>query len=103
MWKLVLVLPAVMVGLAVGAIFARGPHVEAEPVFCGDIETRDKVRNILLESTEQALKNHVIRLHEIWMRDDTGQPARAITGARQGVRAYVAGRKRAAQFELPPC
>lgn len=39
---------------------------------------------------EQAYSGHVTRLFEGWMKDDTGQPARALTGVRQAQRAYIA-------------
>lgn len=58
--------------------------------------TEDDVRHLKLigrEALEQALKDHVARLYESWMKDDTNQPTRAQNGIRQGVRAYVTARK----------
>lgn len=37
---------------------------------------------------EQAYLDQIKHLFEIWMRDDTGQPARAVTGAKQARKAF---------------
>lgn len=42
------------------------------------------------ESIEAAYREHVQRMYSGWMKDDTGQPARAVTGVRQAQRAYIA-------------
>lgn len=41
------------------------------------------------EAIEAAYREHVQRLYSTWMKDETGQPARAVTGARQAQRAYI--------------
>lgn len=41
------------------------------------------------EAIEVAYKNRITALFETWMKDATGQPMRALTGARQARRAYV--------------
>ena len=72
-------------------------------VVCTDAETREKVRAIMLDALEQALKNHIIRMHDVWMRDETGQPQRAINGSQQGVNAYIGGRANALKWNPPLC
>lgn len=42
------------------------------------------------EAIEAAYREHVQRMYSGWMKDDAGQPARAITGVRQAQRAYIA-------------
>jgi hypothetical protein len=77
---------------------------EFEPIACvPDEETKEKIRNILLEATTEALKNHVVRMHEIWMRDDTNQPKRATNGVRQGIRAFISGHTFVKQWNPPLC
>ena len=77
---------------------------EPQPIQCvPDDETREKVRAIMLAAMEQALNDHLVRLHEVWMKDDRGQPARATTGAQQGVRAFLAGRAAALKWNPPLC
>jgi hypothetical protein len=41
------------------------------------------------EAVDAAYREHVQRLYATWMKDETGQPYRAVTGARQAQRAYV--------------
>ena len=75
-----------------------------DPITCvPDIETKGKIRTILLEATEQALKDHVIKMHEVWMRDEKGQPERATNGTRQGVKAFLSGRSFLQKWDPPIC
>src|SRR5262245_20573648 len=48
-----------------------------------------RVSELDREAIEEAYKNQIIHLFEIWMKDERGQPQRAVTGARQARRAYV--------------
>lgn len=41
------------------------------------------------EAIEEAYKTQIQHLFEIWMRDDRGQPDRAVVGARQARKAYI--------------
>lgn len=76
----------------------------SQPITCvPDDETREQVRAIMLKAMEQALNDHLVRLHEVWMKDERGQPARATTGAQQGVRAFIAGRAAALRWNPPLC
>lgn len=42
------------------------------------------------EAVEAAYRDHVQRMYSGWMKDDAGQPTRALTGVRQAQRAYIA-------------
>jgi hypothetical protein len=41
------------------------------------------------EATDEAYREQIMRLYSIWLRDETGQPHRALTGARQARSAYA--------------
>ena len=41
------------------------------------------------EAMDEAYKERVRHLFEVWMKDETGQPGRAIVGVRQARRAYI--------------
>jgi hypothetical protein len=41
------------------------------------------------EALDNAYRDQIEKLFSVWMRDDSGQPERAITGARQARRAYI--------------
>jgi hypothetical protein len=68
-----------------------------------DDETREKVRNIMLEAFDSTLKQHLSNMYLVWMRDETGQPERAALGARQGIAAYVRARETAMKWDPPHC
>ena len=100
------ILAAISVGSAALSERFRLASETSQPatVLCvPDTETRDKVRVIMLEAIEQSLREHIVRMHEVWMKDDRGQPGRAQTGARQGIKAYIAGRDGALKWNPPLC
>jgi hypothetical protein len=74
---------------------------EAEP--CMSVETREKIRVIVNEGIDQALRDHIHRMFDVWMKDETKQPERARHGARQGIRAYIGTRKVAADWNPAIC
>jgi hypothetical protein len=41
------------------------------------------------EALDEAYKDRLVHVFAVWMRDDTGQPGRAINGARQARHAYI--------------
>jgi hypothetical protein len=75
----------------------------AESVVCTDAETAEKIRGVMLSAVDEALKQQVIHVFEVWMKDDRDQPARARTGTRQAVKAYIGSRKGIADWQPPTC
>jgi hypothetical protein len=65
-----------------------------------ELETRDKVRAILLEALDEALKDHIKHLFLVWRSGDAsaGQ-GRARQGTREGVKAYVRARETILRME----
>jgi hypothetical protein len=41
------------------------------------------------EAIETAYKTQIEHLFAVWMKDETGQPARAVSGARSARRAFI--------------
>src|SRR5262252_4401909 len=62
---------------------------ESQPVICTDAATRDKIKGVMLDALDDALKKHIVHMFEIWMKDDRGQPERARNGVVNGVNAYL--------------
>ena len=50
----------------------------------------DTMRAIELEAIEESYRDRLTILFSVWMKDDTGQPARAIQGARKARHAFIA-------------
>jgi hypothetical protein len=76
---------------------------ESTAVICTDPTTREKVREVMTDALDTALKNHVVHMFEVWMKDDRGQPERARTGVTNGVAAYLRASKSVATWAPPDC
>ena len=64
---------------------------------------REKIRQILLDGLDEALKNQVENVFEIWMRDAAGQPGRANVGLKKAVAAYLQARVGTLTWSPPIC
>ena len=77
---------------------------ESEPAeLCMDEPTRERLRAIMFEALDEALKDHIVHLFEVWMKDDRGQPDRARVGVKQGIRAHQSARRSAEAWMPQPC
>jgi hypothetical protein len=79
---------------------------ESQPIeleLCMDEQTREQIRNVMIEALDDALKDHIKHVFEIWLKDERGQPGRARTGVRQGIKAYLGARKGALEWMPPLC
>ena len=76
---------------------------ESTTVICSDPTTRETVRTIMSEALDTALKQHIIHMFEVWMKDDRGQPERARVGVTNGVAAYLRASKSVATWSPPDC
>jgi hypothetical protein len=76
---------------------------ESKPELCMDDDTRERVRQLMYEGLDEALKEKIRSLFEVWLRDETGQPARASKGMQQALLAYQAARIQAGKFNPPEC
>ena len=83
------------------AVAVRSEPIPAEP--CMDAESRERVRNLVVESIDAGLKNHVVKVFDIWMKDPSDQPRRAIVGMHEGISAYVRSRANALKWAPPLC
>jgi hypothetical protein len=72
-------------------------------IFCTDEVTREKIRTIMIEALDEALKQHIIRTFDVWMRDERGQPERARTGVSHGINAYNQATKSVMTWAPPDC
>jgi hypothetical protein len=75
----------------------------AQPVTCTDSATREKIKGIMFEALDAALKNHIVHMFEVWMKDDRGQPERARNGTINGINAYVKASQGVAAWAPPDC
>jgi len=70
---------------------------------CKDSQTQEQVRKVVLEGIDQALRNQTVRVFDIWMKDASEQPKRALTGMDAAISAYVRARANASKWAPPLC
>jgi hypothetical protein len=102
-WLLMLL--AVGAVLLVGLIlFAAFPSKGAEqPAPCINAEMREQVRGLMLAGFDQAMREHAVKMFNIWQKDPVNQPKRARAGMRSAIIAYVGSRAAAQQWNPPAC
>jgi hypothetical protein len=73
----------------VGYLSGRWEEAGAQPVY---VVTKLEPRILALEreAVDDAFKQKITSLWIVWMSDDRGQPARAVNGAVQARKAYIA-------------
>ena len=112
-----IVLAAAAIALAVTLVSSQeGPTIKSESyvvvqdpagvvkMMCvSDDDLREKVRQILLDGLDDALKTQIETVYAVWMRDNAGQPQRAAVGVRKAIVAYLEGRTSALNWSPPLC
>lgn len=51
-------------------------------------DAEERLRTVLHQALDEALRHYVVNLFSVWMKDDTGQPERARVGIEKGVKAW---------------
>lgn len=101
-WLFVLL---VISGLAVAAVILlpAWPSKGAEPAPCIDAEMREQVRVLMLAGIDQAMREHAVKMFNVWQKDPTNQPKRAIAGMKSAIIAYAGSRAAAQRWSPPAC
>jgi hypothetical protein len=102
-WLFVLV---AIIGIVLAGVilFAASPSKGAEkPAPCIDGEMREQVRVLMLAGFDQAMKEHAVKMFNIWMKDPANQPKRAIAGMKSAIIAYAGSRAAAQRWNPPAC
>jgi|SRR5262245_65193173 len=76
---------------------------ESRPELCMDNDARERVRKLMYEALDNSLRQKIEDLMDVWLRDNTDQPARAERGLRNALHAYMGARAAAARFNPPEC
>jgi hypothetical protein len=108
---------AFVLSLLVTVAAAQKPPPNKEPDFfrrplvvmpkatdmCMSNDDRERIRAILFIAVDEALKDQVMHLFEVWMRDLKDQPDRAAQGARNAIDAYLHARETVVNWNPQPC
>jgi hypothetical protein len=73
------------------------------PISCLDQETQDRVRQLMSRSYDQAFSHHTAQLYEIWVKDYSPEPPRAIKGMSNNISAYSRAKATAENWKFPVC
>jgi hypothetical protein len=97
-------LMAIAAGLILFALFGIAGSASSEPpVACIDTKTRDRIRELSLNAIDQALHAHVVHLYDIWLKDFSPEPQRAMLGMANGINAYQRARANALAWNPVIC
>ncbi len=70
---------------------------------CMEKETADRMRALMLDGFDDAFREQTKHVFDIWIKDPTDQPRRAIQGMRGAAYAYVHSRAAAMNWNPPRC
>jgi hypothetical protein len=91
---------AILFALAVYGYMTGAWKVEAAPQPAYEItKFEPRLLELEREAIENAFRQKITALWTVWMSDDAGQPARAVNGAVQARKAYIASMQRIEQRE----
>jgi hypothetical protein len=96
------VIIAVALFLVTTLVRSATPEID-HPDPCMSDEARERVRELVLQGIEVGLQDHIKHVFTLWIKDDTEQPKRAITGMHAGIRAYTWARAAALKWNPPRC
>ena len=102
LWMRVVIALA-LTGVFVEIILGSWAESAVPTASCLDVETREKVRSIMLDGIDQGLKQHTVTIFDSWLKDPAEQPARAIRGMQSGISAYARSRREALRWTIPTC
>jgi hypothetical protein len=76
---------------------------ETRPMCVLTEDDREHVRSVAVAAIDVALKEQIQHLFDVWMRDGSDQPKRAVTGFNNAVRAYNGARAAVMNWQPPIC
>jgi len=72
-------------------------------VDCMDPTERERIRDLVLKGIDDGLQGQIQLLFEVWVKDLSDQPRRAMVGTNNAVNAHVRARKQAVMWDPPLC
>lgn len=84
-----LLIAAIISALIIGVMLWAINQTGAQPAEEQPTEYDGKMIDLERDAIDKAFHGQVLRLFETWMKDETGQPKRALAGMRQARSAYI--------------
>jgi hypothetical protein len=63
----------------------------------------ERLRNVLFEALDKALREHTVSLFKVWMADPTDQPSRMLKGMIPAIDAHIDARAELLKWNPPTC
>jgi hypothetical protein len=90
--------------LAIALLFAGASIANAQvSVPCLSHDERERIQAIMREALDQSMKEQTMHLFEGWLKDPTGQPARAEKGMSSLLKSYRSAREAVDRWHPPQC
>jgi hypothetical protein len=99
MWK-VAATGSLTIALVLVTLNAAQPPL---PYCVADQQQEDHIHQMMSESLDQAFREHINHLWDIWVKDQAEEPTRAVNGARIGINAYVRAQRNLKSWKAPRC
>lgn len=87
---------ALLLAVALGGYLSGGWNIGPEQYTVASAEEpliyskhSERLLQLDREAVDNAYRHKIEQLFDVWMRDSTGQPERAVTGARIATKAYM--------------
>jgi hypothetical protein len=80
----------------------EGPQSETRTP-CFNAKDREHIRELTLAAIDRGLEMHVIKLFDIWLKDFSPEPTRAVAGMANGIGAYRRATANALSWNPPTC
>jgi hypothetical protein len=87
----------------VGYLSGRWEAEAKVQVDCMDPTERERIRDLVLKGIDDGLRGQIQLLFEVWVKDLSDQPRRAMVGTNNAVNAHVRARKQAIEWDPPSC
>jgi hypothetical protein len=100
---IVIVVLCSIVLAVVGLLIEKAESSPMQQQPCMDATERERVRDLVLAGIDRGLQNQIQQLFEIWMRDASAQPQRAMVGTLNAFSAHVRARRQAVAWDPPQC
>jgi hypothetical protein len=94
---------AVVAIVALVLSFVIAESAPSEHKVCMDATERERIRDIVLNGIDRGLEEQIRHLFEIWMKDSSDQPKRAMVGTDNAYSAHVRARRQAVAWNPPEC
>lgn len=98
---------ALIIGATIISTLLVSADVKSAPKtqdrYCGTTDEQEHIRDLLLRSMDDALKQHIAHLYSVRMRDTKAPLSNIAHGINNGIKAHIEGTRYFAQWKLQEC